>query len=137
MKNNFSADFTVRIGEINYGGHMGNDKSLMIFHDARISFLNHLGHSELDIGDNTGIIISEAFVKFKKEVFLNDNLRVFISISDIKEVSFSMNYSILRIKDEKEVLTGYTKVVTFDYQNKKVVQIPKEFLAKILPYKID
>lgn len=136
MKNNFSSDFIVRIGEINYGGHMGNDKALTIFHDSRIAFFNSLGFSELDIGEDTGIIISEAFIRFKKVVFLNDKLKVLISISDIEDTSFLINYSVFRLEEEKEVFTGYTKIVTYSYKDNKVVKIPKEFLEKIKLYEI-
>ena len=33
----------VRISDINYGNHMGNDRALSFFQDARISFLKQLG----------------------------------------------------------------------------------------------
>ena len=136
MKNNFSKDFIIRIGEINYIGHMGYDRTLMIFHDARISFFDSLGFSETNIGKETGIIINEAFIKFKKEVFLNDKLKVFISISDIKETSFLMNYSVFRPEDESEVFTGYTKIYAFNYKDKAIVKIPEDFLDKIKLHEI-
>lgn len=136
MGNKFISDyFTVRIGDINYGGHMGNDKALLLFQDARISFLSSLGYSELDIGEDTGIILGEVYLKFKKEIFLNDNLRVDITISDIKEASFIMNYSVYKKDDDKEAISGHTKIVSFYYPNKKVVSIPKNFLEKIEHYK--
>lgn len=138
MGNKFVTDyFTIRIGDINYGGHMGNDKALLLFQDARISFLNSLGYSELDIGENAGIILAEVYLKFKKEIFLNDNVRVIVKISDIKETSFRMNYSVFKQGDDKEAITGYTKIVSFYYPNKKVVPIPKDFLQKIECYNQD
>jgi len=138
MGNKFITEyFTIRIGDINYGGHMGNDKALLLFQDARISFFRSLGYSELNIGEDTGIILGEAYLKFKKEIFLNDNVRVFITISDIKEASFIMNYSVFKQEDDKEAISGYTKIVTFYYPNKKVVKIPNEFLEKIEKYKKD
>lgn len=127
--------FTIRIGEINYGGHMGYDKALTLFHDARISFINSLGYTELSIGEDTGIIIGEAYVKYKKEIFLNDSLRVIITISDIKEASFVMNYSVFKEDDDKEAISGYTKIISLYLPEKKVVSIPKDFLQKLEEYK--
>jgi acyl-CoA thioester hydrolase len=136
MDNKFITDyFTIRIGDINYGGHMGYDKALSLFHDARIAFINSLGYTELNIGENSGIIIGEAYVKYKKEIFLNDNLRVFITISEIKDATFIMNYSVFKQDDDKEAISGYTKVVSFSFLDKKVDLIPKDFLEKLEHYK--
>jgi acyl-CoA thioester hydrolase len=35
----FETQLKVRIGDINYGGHMGNDAVLTLAHQARIEFL--------------------------------------------------------------------------------------------------
>ncbi len=59
----FVAKYTVGIGDINYGGHLGNDKALIIFHDAHIQFLKHHELSELNIGENKGIIMVDAQIK--------------------------------------------------------------------------
>jgi len=129
-KNNI-AKFEIRIGDINYGGHMGNDKSLQLFHDARIKFLESLGFSEKYIGDNAGIIMSEAHVYFIKEVFLHDVLSVDVAVTDITTSSMIINYKVVRINDYVEVLNGSTKLIAFDYSRKRVTRIPGEFLDKI------
>ena len=36
---NFSTNIEVRITDINYGGHLGNDSVLEIIHEARIRML--------------------------------------------------------------------------------------------------
>jgi acyl-CoA thioester hydrolase len=124
--------FEVRIGDINYGGHMGNDKSLLIFHDARIGFLESLGFSENNLGDHTGIIMSEAHVFFKKEVFLHDRLTVDVSITEVTTSSFVLHYAVRRLEDNAEVLSGTTKLLAFNYDRRKVVRIPDLFRNKIL-----
>jgi acyl-CoA thioester hydrolase len=121
----------IRIGDINYGGHMGNDKSLLIFQDARIGFLESLGYSEKDIGDHTGIIMSEAHVFFKKEVFLHDRLTVDISVTEVTTSSFILHYCVRRLKDDTEVISGTTKLLAFNYDRHKVVRIPELFRNKI------
>ena len=45
----FSTELRVRITDVNYGGHMGNDALLGLLHEARVQFLAHYGLSELDI----------------------------------------------------------------------------------------
>ena len=123
--------FEVRIGDINYGGHLGNDKSLLLFQDARIRFLESLGFSERHIGDRAGIIMSEAHVYFRKEVFLHDELYADVAISDVSTSSFELSYSIKRIGDAVEVLQGSTKLIAFDYEKKKVTRLPEVFIRAI------
>jgi acyl-CoA thioester hydrolase len=150
-----AASFEVRVGDINYGNHMGNDKSLLIFHDARLKFLESLGFSEKNIG-GPGIIMRDAHVSFRKEVYLHDELTVDVGIENVSNSSFEMIYTVRRIglqsavggqrssvgsqqsavgdlqQDEGEVVfTGSTGLVAFDYESKRPVRLPEEFLRKI------
>jgi len=124
----YAGTYTLRVGDINYGGHMGNDRALLLFHDARLDFLAQLGFSESNIG-GPGIIMSEAHVYFKKEAFRGDSLEVYVHVDDIREVSFVMHYSVLC--RGAEVLRGNTRLIAFDYENRKVVKIPPAFLNRI------
>jgi len=127
------AKYEVRVGDINYGGHMGNDKSLLLFHDARIKFLESLDFSEKNIGDETGTIMSEAHIYFKKEVFLHDLLFIDVSISEVTTSSMIINYLVHRENDAVVVLKGSTKIIAFDYDKKRVKRIPEVFIKKIKP----
>lgn len=130
MKDNktYAGTYTVRVGDINYGGHMGNDKALLLFHDARLYFLGQHGFSESDIG-GTGIIMGEAHVYFKKEVFRGEELKVYVHIEDLRGLSLVMHYTVMRGEDE--VMHGNTKLISFDYDQRKVVKIPEIFLSSI------
>ena len=103
----FAGSYTVRVGDINYGGHMGNDRALLLFHDARIYFLEERCFSENDIG-GPGLIMGDAHVYFKKEVFRGDELKGFIHVDDIREISFAIHYSIMR--EDIQVMHGHTKI---------------------------
>lgn len=120
-------ELQVKISDINYGGHMGNDKALLFFQDARIQFLKLLGFDEHHIGENTGIIISEAHVYFRKEVFLYDILSPSIYIEKISKRSFVMNYKFFRISDQICVFEGNTKIYAFDYLTRKACYLPENF----------
>ena len=60
----FCAELRVRITDVNYGGHMGNDALLGLLHEARVQFLAHYGLSELDIG-GLGIIMADSVIVYK------------------------------------------------------------------------
>ena len=125
---NYAGSYKVRVGDINYGGHMGNDKALLLFHDARILFLEDRGFSEGNIG-GPGLIMGDAHVYFKKEVFRGDDLKVYIHIEDLRELSFDMHYTVKR--DEVVVIHGNTKMVAFDYDKRRVVRLPGDFVNQI------
>jgi acyl-CoA thioester hydrolase len=126
-----SSEYVVSVGDINYGGHMGNDKALTIFSDARINFLNHFGFTELNIGNGLSLILAEANVKYKKEVFMHDVLKTDVWVSEVEGLKWIISYETKRIKDDTVVFTGTTLMLCFNYDKKKVSRIPKSFLSKI------
>ena len=124
---NFRFHFAYRVGvaDINYGGHVANSAVLTIFQDARIAYFAALGpYSELDLG-GCGIILPEAHVYFRAEMFLGDELQVAVRCKELKRSSFLLAYRIER----SGVLTaeGETPVICFDYQNRKPCRMPDAF----------
>lgn len=127
----FIMKYKVAISDINYGGHMGNDRSLTLFHEARIAFLYSLGYSEMNIGDGIGIIMKDAHVDYLAEVFHRDELIVKVSLGEQKGPLFNLNYAVNRVSDAKTVFTGRTGILAFDYKKRKVVRTPQVFFHKI------
>ena len=127
----FKACFTVRIGDINYGGHVANDRYLLFFHDARIQFLESLGFSEKDIG-GAGLIMSDAYVRYKAEVFYGEELAVGVAATEMEGSRFKLEYEVERASDSKVVAAGYTTMVAFDYAARRVAKIPESFKKKII-----
>jgi acyl-CoA thioester hydrolase len=128
----FSTEIDVRIGDINYGGHLGNDSYLSIFHDARLRYLKQFGYSELSIGDNIGLIMSQAHVDFKCEAFWGDQLTIYVRISKIKPIKFTIEYLMVNNQDQSKVIaTGYTEMVGFDYNNRNIKKLPSKFVQDI------
>lgn len=121
----FSFPYQVRVSDINYGGHVANSAVLNIFQDARIAYLAHLGpFSELDLGGG-GIILPEAHVYYKAEMFLSDQLQVGVRCPELRRSSFLLQYRIERAG--KVMAEGETPVVCFDYQSRKTRRIPEPF----------
>lgn len=123
----FRVRYPVRIGDINYGGHLGNDKYLLLFHDARLAYLAGLGASEKDIGGGVGLIMSEAHVRFQAEVFLGDELEVGVLPRDVQASRFTLDYQVTRVGDGAAVAEGYTALVAFDYGKRRVTRLPEAF----------
>lgn len=127
---NFSIPYTVRVADVNYGGHVANSAVLNFFQDARIAYLNNLGgYSEMNLGNNCGVILPEAHLQYRAEMFLNDQLQIGVKIVEMSRSSFKMEY---RIERQGEVTAeGWTALVCFDYQKRKPRRLETEFRDKV------
>ncbi len=126
----FEIDYKVTISDINYGGHMGNERALLLFQQARVDFFNSLNLNELNIGDGVGTIQREAHVKYLKEAFLGERLLIKIEDIEIKKISGNFIYSVFNEKMEK-IIEGSTLIVAYNYERGKVVKLPNSFLEKL------
>jgi acyl-CoA thioesterase FadM len=122
----------VRIGDINYGNHLGNDSLVSIIHEARIKWLTKNGFSEMNIG-GCGTIMNELAVNYLNESFYGDTLIIQISIGEISTSSFELYYNITTLRADKElkIAKAKTGMVCYDYENKKIAALPEAFLSLI------
>lgn len=118
----FKTSIKVRITDINYGNHLGNDALVSILHEARVQWLNSLNFTELDIA-GTGLIMSDLAVEYKSESFAGDELIVSIYLGERSNVSFELYY-VVELRQSKIVALGKTGMVCFNYEKKKVEHIP-------------
>ncbi len=129
----FTLAYSVRVVDVNYGGHVANSAVLNFFQDARIAYLRNLGnYSELDIGGQCGIILPEAHVRPLAEMFLGDELFIGARVMNIGRSSFAMAYRIER--DVVVTVEGETALVCFDYQKRKPRRLDAEFRQSIEDY---
>ena len=125
----FETSLKVRITDINYGGHLGNDSVLSLIHEARFRYFKSLGYQdELHI-DGFGTIQSDTVIVYKGEAFHGDEIKIGIAIDDISRKSFDLLY--LLSCGDKEIARAKTGIVMYDYANGKVCNIPENFLNKI------
>jgi len=115
----------VRISDINYGNHLGNDALISIIHEARMLWLKEGNYTELNIG-NAALIMSDLAVEYKSEAFYGDQLSVAISIGDVGRVNFDI-YFLVTNQHNAVIAKAKTGMVCYDYQAKKVAQLPESF----------
>lgn len=128
----FQTIIPVRITDLNYGNHLGNDSLLSIIHEARVQFLYSLGYSEQNFA-GVGLIMADVAIEYKSQGYYADQLKVSIGVKDISRVGFDITYSITKSENGREIIVAKAKtgMVTFDYSLNKVIELPATFLEKL------
>lgn len=128
----FTAKIPVRITDLNYGGHVGNDTFLSLIHEARVQFLQHYGYKELDFG-GIGLIMSDVGIQFKNELFYGDVILASVTTGAYSKVAFDIYYKFEKEVEGKPVLVAAAKtgMVCFDYSARKTVAVPEEARIKL------
>jgi acyl-CoA thioester hydrolase len=123
----------VRVTDINYGNHVGNDAFVSIIHEARMQWLQQLGYTELNI-EGIGLLITELIVEFKREVFYGEVLNVAIGMGEISKAGFELYYQLCMQRNNETVVAAVAKtgMVCYDYTAKKVTAVPEKFKNQLV-----
>jgi acyl-CoA thioester hydrolase len=126
-KFDFTTTIPIRITDINYGGHGGNDTILGIIHEARMQFLGTFGYTELEFA-GVGMIMADAAIEFKNELFYGDIVSAAVAVTGFTKISFDLYYKLEKESAGKIMPVAYAKtaMVCYDYDRKKIVAIPDE-----------
>ncbi|HRF43232.1 MAG TPA: thioesterase family protein [Candidatus Competibacteraceae bacterium] len=128
----FTTELRIRITDVNYGGHLGNDAMLGLLHEARVRFLKHHGFSELDIG-GCGLIMTDSALVYKSEAFPGETLVIAIALADFNKYGCDFMYRVTEKVSGREVARAKTGIVFFDYAKRAVQKIPQLFLDQFSP----
>jgi len=127
---NFRTELTVRITDINYGGHLGNSDVLALIHEARVRFLKSFGYSEVDV-EGYGTIMLDSVVIYKAQAFAGDVLQIEVAAGDFSRLGCDLFYRITKKEGGAEVVLAKTGIAVFDYANQKRVSPPEAFVKKL------
>ncbi|MBC7874358.1 MAG: thioesterase family protein [Ferruginibacter sp.] len=129
---NFTCQVPVRITDINYGGHVGNDTLLSLLHEARMQFLSSLGYTEMNFG-GTGMIMADVAIEFRSELFYGDIVLAAVTPGEISKIGFDLFYKLEKetAGTKKIVAAAKTGMICYDYEKKKIVSIPAEAKIKL------
>lgn len=120
----FSTRIVVRVTDLNYGGHLGNDSLLSLVHEARVAFLSSHGLSEIDCG-GVSLTMGDAAIVYQGEAYAGDNLKVEVAAGEPSESGFRLFYKLTRSSDAARIALVETGMVCFDYEAKKIMPLPK------------
>jgi len=129
----FSMRMDVRITDINYGNHAGNDAILGILHEARLQFLAEHNFSEMDCG-GAGLIMLEMLVQYKAQLRHMDPLDVEVAVTPSgKKTGFFMYYQITKADDRTLAVSARSEMLFFDYERERPARMPEAFKSAVLP----
>jgi acyl-CoA thioesterase FadM len=124
----FATRISVRITDINYGQHLGNDALVSLLHEARVRFLAHYGFSEKDAG-GPGLIMRNLEVAFSAEVRYGAALRIEVAGTRPGRAGFDVVYRVWEERPDEDIAVAVarTGMAFFDYEAGKVSRMPEAF----------
>lgn len=128
----FSTELVIRITDLNYGGHVGNDVFLSFIHEARQQYLLSMGYRELSFA-GVGLIMADVALEYKRELNHMDRVRIAVAAADLDKLGFDLYYKVELLTDEGWIVAAKAKtgMICYDYTVKKKVSIPREAIAKL------
>lgn len=126
----FQCEIPLRITDMNYGNHLGNDSMLSLIHEARMQYLAALECTELDL-QGVSLIMGDVAIVFKSEGFYGDTLLCEVQAGDLSNSAFAIYYIFTSKNTGKLVAEAKTGMVCFDYADRKVKAIPEAFIKKL------
>lgn len=126
----FQTKLKLRITDMNYGGHLGNDVVLSLMHEARVQYLASFGFSEMDAA-GASIIMGDCAIVYKAEGFYGQSLVAEAGAGDWGRASFDIYYRFTVEESGKVLAEAKTGIVCFDYSNRKVQSVPEKLIAAL------
>ena len=127
----FAVELEVRVSDLNYGNHLGNDAVLSLIHEARRRYFRALGSDEIG-SDGTGFVVADSAVTYRAQAFYGDLLRIEVAAGDFTSRSCAFFFRVSAVADGRVVAEARTGMVSFDFKAQKAVTIPPGVRAKLL-----
>lgn len=130
----FSTELTIRISNINYGNHLGNDSVLTLMHEARLKMYRSFGLCEI-YESGLRALIADAVIIYKSQGNYGDVLEIFITPDDPNKNGFDLLYKIVNKETGIEIARAKTGIVFYHHIENKVLEIPENFKKIFFPSK--
>lgn len=128
----FSTELPIRITDLNYGGHVGNDSFLSLIQEARQQYLKKLGYGELDF-EGYGLIMADTAIEYRHELNYGDLVKISVQAADFDKLGFDLFYLLEIINRGEPIIAGKAKtgMICYDYISKKKTSIPTIAIEKL------
>ncbi|MFP3983382.1 MAG: acyl-CoA thioesterase [Desulfurivibrionaceae bacterium] len=101
------------------------------FEKGRTEYMRHYALSYRELEERGYILpVVESYLRYKVSACYDDNLLIRTSMQEMSRVSWRFNHHILRARDEKLLVKGFTVHASVDRQG-KIVRMSKDIHSKL------
>ena len=126
----FSTELPLRVDDLNYGNHLGNDRVLSLAQEVRVRWLASHGLGELDVG-GAGLILADAALVYRAEGKYGMTLRGELAVGEVRTRSVELLHRFTDVASGQEIARVKTGVLCFDYAARKVVSLTAALRAAL------
>ncbi|MDO7574654.1 MAG: acyl-CoA thioesterase, partial [Oceanospirillaceae bacterium] len=98
----FRCSLQVRVADLNYGNHLGNDQILSYFHEGRVLWLNQHSLSEKDVG-GCGLIMAATSIEYLAQAYLHQHLELTLGVRAVGKARFTIVYKLTEQQTEQTI----------------------------------
>lgn len=124
----------VRYGDLDPQAHLNNARYLTFFEQARVEYVRQLGLWDGKSFVDIGIILADIHISFLAPVLFGQSVRVGVRTSRLGNKSMTMEYLLEDSGDGRELATGETVLVTFDYRLGESIPLPENWRHAIAAF---
>lgn len=126
---------TTRYCESDALGHINSVSYYIYIEQARVEFLKA---SELtpNINNNWPYVLVSSKCDYKNQLFIDETIIIYSSVSDIGESSFTLTHQIIREKDDLLIANGNSIIVYFDYEKQISEKLTIDIINKLSTYEV-
>ncbi len=121
----------IRYADIDAQRHVNSARYFTFMEQARAAYMRALGLWNGDDFDAIGIILAEQACTYKEPIRFDSQVDVGVSTQHIGNKSLQMIYSIQDAGDRREMASGRTVLVTFDYVSERSITVPPTWRERI------
>ena len=127
----------VRISDVNYGGHLGNDALLSLLQEARLAFLATFGCSETDASGKAdargaqagapagpGLILTDAVLLYRAQAYHGDEIRIRTAPAELARTGFRLVHQVVHADTGREIARAAIGLAFFDYAAGRPARMP-------------
>ena len=128
-----STNIRVRYNETDKMGVVYHSHYIEYYEVARTECMRSLGFSYREM-EESGIILPVTKVEsnYRESLYYDDNFKVIASINEMPGFKIKFYYDI--VKQEKTVNKGFTELIFYNVNKKRVCKAPKILKEKLEPY---
>ncbi|WP_344765971.1 thioesterase family protein [Pedobacter ginsengiterrae] len=132
-KFNYKTNIHLRFVDFDMMGHVNNSVYFTYLEIARTKYWEEIVKWDWK---QTGIVIAHAELDYIQPILMNDKIAIHVKTSRIGETSFDLDYQIVKIKGNEEVICskGKTVCIAIDYATKRPTAIPTAEKQKMVGF---